>query len=329
MAFAAAACIVLAGYNNFVGLRPWHRRWYPAVNALAATVLLAAATASGLTADDLGLRRDRLRAGLRLGSAAAAPVVAGFGLAALTPATRPLLNDQRVAGLDRRQLAYQVLLRIPVGTVAWEEVAFRGVLRAALRRVLDEPGATAVGSAVFGLWHIRPTAEALTVNGLAAGRGARIFAVAGVVAGTAGAGAALSLLRERSGSLAAPVLLHLAANCAGALASALARPTDRRGPGRTRRFGCARLSSRVPERQLPARRVPRGRRRALELRCSSRSAGTSGSGCPVFIWSAETGWVIGDHRRLKRVVSTRCEPLNRNSTHWSPEWIPRQLAAYV
>jgi uncharacterized protein len=162
-------------------------------------------------------------------SAAAAPVVAAFGLAALTPATRPLLDDQRIADLNRRQLAYHVLLRIPVGTVAWEEIAFRGVLQAALRRVLAEPAATAVGSAVFGLWHIRPTAEALAANRLAAGRGARIFAVTTVAAGTAGAGAVLSLLRERSGSLAAPVLLHLAANCAGPLASALARPTDRRG----------------------------------------------------------------------------------------------------
>ena len=190
-------------------------------------MLLVAATASGLTADDLGLRRDRLRSGLRLGSAAAAPVVAAFGLAALNPATRPLLNDQRIAGLDRRQRACNVLLRIPVGTVAWEEIAFRGVLQAALRRVLAEPVATAVGSAVFGLWHIRPTAEALAVNGLAAGRGARVTAVAGVVAGTAGAGAVLSLLRGRSGSLAAPVLLHLAANCAGPLASAMARPARR------------------------------------------------------------------------------------------------------
>ena len=222
VAFASAACIALAGYNNLAGARPWHRRWYPAVNALAASVALGAAAASGLTASDLGLRRDRLRAGLRCGSAAAAPVVAAFGLAALTPATRPLLDDQRIAGLDRRQLAYDVLLRIPVGTVAWEEIAFRGVLRAALRRVLAEPAATAVGSAVFGLWHIRPTAEALAVNRLAAGRGARILAVTAVAAWTAGAGALMCVLRERSGSLAAPVLLHLAANGAGALASALA-----------------------------------------------------------------------------------------------------------
>ncbi|HTX29099.1 MAG TPA: CPBP family intramembrane glutamic endopeptidase [Streptosporangiaceae bacterium] len=221
--FAAAACIVLAGYNNLAGAQSWHRRWYPAVNALAAAALLTAAATSGLTPADLGLRRDQLRSGIRLGSAAAAPVVAALALAALTPATRPLLDDQRVAVLDRRQLAYHVLLRIPVGTVAWEEAAFRGVLLAALRRVLAEPAATAVASAVFGIWHIRPTAEALDVNRLASRRGARIAHVTTVVAGTAAVGALLSRLRERSGSLAAPVLLHLAANCAAPLASALAR----------------------------------------------------------------------------------------------------------
>ena len=148
--------------------------------------------------------------------------MAAFGVAALTPATRPLLNDQRIAGLDRRELAYQVLLRIPVGTVAWR-IAFRGASGRAAPGD-GRAGGDRCGSAVFGLWHIRPTAEALAVNGLAASRGARITAVAGVVVGTAGAGAVLSLLRERSGSLAAPILLHLAVNCAGLLASALARP---------------------------------------------------------------------------------------------------------
>jgi uncharacterized protein len=223
IAFAAGACLILTAYNNLAGVQPWHRRWYPAVNALAATAALAAATASGLTPADLGLGRDRLASGLRLGSAAAAPVVAAYALAALTPATRPLLDDQRIAVLNRRQLAYHVLLRIPVGTVAWEETAFRGVLQAALRRVLAEPAATVVASVVFGLWHIRPTADALAVNRLAAARGDRIAAVAGVAAGTAVAGAILSLLWERSGSLAAPLLLHLAANSTAPLASALAR----------------------------------------------------------------------------------------------------------
>jgi uncharacterized protein len=227
VAFAAAAAVVLAGYNNVAGLQPWHRRWYPAVNALAATGALSAAAVSGLTADDLGLRRDRLRSGFRLGSAAAAPVAAALGLAALIPAARPLLNDQRVTGLDRRQLAYHVLLRIPLGTVVWEETAFRGVLHAALRRVLAEPAATVAASAVFGIWHIRPTADALAANRLAPARGARIAAVTATVAGTAAAGALLSSLRVRSGSLVAPVMLHLAANCVAPLASALARTLDR------------------------------------------------------------------------------------------------------
>jgi len=227
VAFAVAACLFLVGYNNLVGAQPWHRRWYPAVNALAAVALLGAAVASGLTSADLGLRRDHLRSGLALGAAAAEPVVAALALAALTPATRPLLDDQRIAGLDRRQLAYYVLLRIPVGTVAWEETAFRGVLQAALRRVLTEPAATAVASAVFGLWHVRPTAEALTTNHLATARGARIAGVTAVVAGTAAVGALLSHLRNRSGSLAAPVLLHLAANSTAPLASALARTLRR------------------------------------------------------------------------------------------------------
>ena len=230
VAFAAGACVVLAGYNNLTGMQPWNPRWYPAVNALAAAGALAAASASGLTADDLGLGRDRVRAGVALGLAAGVPVAAALGVGAMVPATRPLLNDQRVAGLDRRDLAYQVLVRIPVGTVAWEEIAFRGVLRAALRRVLGEPGATVVGSAVFGLWHVRPTVAALEINGFAGGRGARVAAVTAMVGWTAGAGAVFCWLRERSGSLVAPVLLHVATNCGGALASAFAARRGNVGP---------------------------------------------------------------------------------------------------
>ncbi len=243
MAFAVATGAFLAWYNNVAGRWAWHQRWYPVVNGGAAVAAVAAGVVSGLSAGELGLGRERLGTGLRLGSAVAAPVVAGYGVAVLVPAMRPLLDDQRVAGLDGRQLAYQVLVRIPVGTVGWEEIAFRGVFQASLRRVLPEPWAGVAGASVFGLWHIRPTAGALAVNGLATGRRARIMAVTGVVAGTAGAGALLSVLRERSGSLVAPALLHLASNCTGALAAALA---GRRGvsPTRSPRTGCPRWRGR-------------------------------------------------------------------------------------
>ncbi len=272
LAFAAAACAALAGYNNLAGQRPWHRRWYPAVNACAAAIALGAAAAAGLTADDLGLSQDKLRPGLRRGAAAAAPVVTAFALAALTPATRPLLNDERVASLTNRQLAYQVLLRIPVGTVAWEEIAFRGVLQAALRRVLAEPAATAVASVTFGLWHIRPTAEALALNRLAPTRGARIAAVTAVAAGTAAAGALLSVLRERSGSLVAPVLVHLAANSTAPLASALARRINLRSRRLLRAPPYKTLRDHE-KRPNPPRTPPGPGRNAGRTRARSRAGG--------------------------------------------------------
>jgi membrane protease YdiL (CAAX protease family) len=222
VAFGVALPVALTWYNNVAGRHPALRRWYPLANGCAAVAVLAAARASGLSADDLGLRGDRLPAGLRLGAAAATPVAAGYAAAVVIPALRPPLRDQRVAGLTGRQLCYQVLVRIPIGTVAWEEIAFRGALHAALLRVLPRRAAIVAGGAAFGLWHIRPTAEAFSING-GVKRGGRAAAVTAVVVATAVAGALLSGLRDRSGSLAAPLAVHLAANCLGPLASALAR----------------------------------------------------------------------------------------------------------
>lgn len=227
IAFPVALAGALTWYNNVAGRRSWHRRWYPLVNGGATAAVLAAAAASGLTAGDLGLRRDRLRAGLWLGAVAAAPVGAAYAVAVAVPAARPPLRDKRVTGLTGRQLCYQVLVRIPAGTVGWEETAFRGALHAALCRVLPRPAAIAAGGAVFGIWHIRPAAETLRGNGAANGPAARAAAVAAVAGGTAAAGALLSALRDRSGSLAAPVAVHLAANCLGPLAAALSARLER------------------------------------------------------------------------------------------------------
>ena len=224
---AVAYGLALVIYNNLIGAREWHRRWYTPVNAGAAGAALAGAAASGLTAADLGFGRGRWLPG-RLGSLLAAATAAGWLAAAAVPAARPVLDDKRITGLDARGLAYQTLVRIPVGTVLCEEIAFRGVLQAALRRVMSEPAAIAVTSGVFGLWHIRPTAGALRVNGLAGGRGQAVTGVAAGVVVTAAGGAALSWLRARSGRLAAPVALHLAINCGGLAAAWAATGRGRR-----------------------------------------------------------------------------------------------------
>jgi uncharacterized protein len=229
--FAVASCAFLAVFNNVIGAQSWHRRWYAPANACAAAAMLTAAGANGLTAEELGLGRGAWRPG-RLASTLAAATTAGYLAAAALPVTRPFLNDQRITTLDGPGLAYQVAFRIPVGTVLWEEIAFRGVLQAALRRVMPEPAAIAVASGVFGAWHIRPTAAALRVNGLAGDRRQAAARIAAGVAVTAAGGALFSWLRARSGRLAAPVLLHLTTNCAGpVVAWTVARPAGERRPG--------------------------------------------------------------------------------------------------
>jgi len=85
---------------------------------------------------------------------------------------------------------------------------------------------------VFGVWHIRPTLQALRANGLAGTRGRAVAGVAAAVATTTAGGVVFSWLREGSGSLAAPILLHVATNSGGlitALAVAAADPTARQG----------------------------------------------------------------------------------------------------
>lgn len=220
---AAALVPVLGAWNNLVVHRlPGRPASYVVANVAATAVLLAAARASGLSWGELGFDRRRLAAGARWGGACAAVVAAGYGTALAVPALRPLLGDARVADLDGGELAGRALVRIPFGTVLWEEVAFRGVLLATLGRLLPTRGAIAASAALFGLWHVRPTLAALAANDLAEGPLARTGAVLLACLGTAAAGVLFAELRLRSGSLLAPALLHLATNSLGVLAGAAA-----------------------------------------------------------------------------------------------------------
>jgi len=227
--FAIAASAALAAYNNVINKHPWHHQRYVPLNAAATGAAVSAAAASGLTAADMGFGREEWPPG-RAGALLAAAVAGGWVLIAAVPATRPVLQDKRLTSLDGRAIAYQAVVRIPIGTVLWEETAFRGVLQAALRRVLPETATIAVTSAVFGIWHIRPTLQALRVNGLADNRGQAVTRVAAAVAVTTAGGALLSWLRARSGSLTAPVLFHLATNCGGPVAAWAVASLGRRPP---------------------------------------------------------------------------------------------------
>ena len=200
---------------------------YTVVNGVATAALLASARTTGLTWREIGLAPDLARAGALRGAAFAAPVAAGYAAALALPVVRPVLRDARVAGRSGSAVAVEALVRIPVGTVLWEEVAFRGVLRAALRMLLSAGAATAVGAALFGLWHVRPTLDAVAANDVPPGTRQRAVAVLLGCLGTAVTGIVFDRLRGSSGSLLAPVLLHLAANSLGLLAAAIAHRLPR------------------------------------------------------------------------------------------------------
>ena len=148
---------------------------------------------------------------LAVGGAGAVVVLGLVGLIAWVPATRPLLADQRMAGVDARGTAWRAVVRIPRGTVVLEEVAFRGVLPSLMP--------AAVAAVLFGLWHIVPTARTLDVNGVARSWSARVAVLGGAVVVTTVVGLVFWELREATGSLVAPALVHGAANSGATIAA--------------------------------------------------------------------------------------------------------------
>ena len=214
----AARAIALLVYSLVTNARPASDARYLSRNAVAAAVLLADARRR-LSWSALGLARRDLRRGLSWGVGGACVTVAavrlGTGVGARLRAGQALLSDRR-ADLPPAALRFQILVRIPVGTAAFEELVFRGVLLATLERAAGRRTAVLGSSLVFGLWHVGPTLAALRENRVSRGRAP---AVAGAVAVTALAGGALAALRVLSGHLAAPVLVHWAANAAGLVAA--------------------------------------------------------------------------------------------------------------
>jgi uncharacterized protein len=199
---------------------------YVARNLAATAGLLWVAHRIGLGRAELGLQRRALGRGLRWGGVSAVVVAvalgAGVALADVIGPVGALLADERAA-LGAGALTWAVLVRIPIGTAVFEEVAFRGVLGGACRQVLTPLAATCWSSAVFGLWHVAPTIVALRINDVPPASPAGVGAIAGAVAVTTVAGLLFEALRMRSGSLVAPVLAHWATNAFGLLAAAATR----------------------------------------------------------------------------------------------------------
>jgi hypothetical protein len=160
----------------------------------------------------LGICPPRLWAGLRLGLAVGSVAATGVLAATSVPAVRLSMVGRQLPPSASAWLAVQ----IPLGTVWAEEAAFRAALAAAGTRAFGASGGRLLQAAAFGLCHIadaRATGEPVVPTVLATG----------------GAGWVFGWLAERSGSLAAPMLAHLAINEAGAAAALTVQRQPRAG----------------------------------------------------------------------------------------------------
>lgn len=216
-----AVVVAVLAVSNAVSNRLLPAALYVPWNVgVAAAVLVVAVRLDHRRLTELGLGRDRLGAGLRVGGLVVALTIAVYLVAVAVPATRTLFEDRRVEGLSGAGVLYRSLVRVPLGTVVLEEVAFRGVLPAMLVARLGRNGGVALAAGLFGLWHVLPSIGLGDMNPVVddvfGGAGTVVVSTAAVVA-TAAAGVALWWLRDRSGSLAAPMLAHWSTNGLGYL----------------------------------------------------------------------------------------------------------------
>jgi uncharacterized protein len=183
-------------------------RWHPVPNASLGTGLVA------ITRSSLGLRPPALWSGIRYGLAAGAAV--GLGVAALTalPPVRAAMAERKLPEHTARWL----LLDIPIGTVWPEEATYRATLGTVAEQAFGPTRGRLLQAAAFGLWHIvdaRVTGQPVMRTVLVTGVGGWLF----------------GWLNARSGSLAAPMLAHLAVNEAAGVAALSVQRRARRRAG--------------------------------------------------------------------------------------------------
>jgi membrane protease YdiL (CAAX protease family) len=201
---------------------------YVPANLAVAGLSLAAARRRQVPVADMGLSRDRIAAGLRVGLAASAPVAAVVFLGASLPATRRWFLDERARTGGAGHLLYHTLVRIPLGTAVAEEATFRGSLLGLLLQRHSRVRATAVSSVLFGCWHVLPTLDTLALNPVGAVVGDDLVRTGGALLAsvlvTTVAGVGFSWLRFHSDSVVAPMVVHAALNSSALLAARLVAP---------------------------------------------------------------------------------------------------------
>lgn len=191
---------------------------YPVCGVVTAVALVAVARFSGFRLASIGLGRHTVARAAVLGLAGAGMIALAFGVALAVPALRTFFEDGRVGTPGIGQLLWLALIRIPLGTVLLEEVAFRGVLPALLGAGDRWRWAPVLGAAgLFGLWHLLPSLALVRNAAVNASVGGLPLPALSALAMLAAAGAGIFLYwwRHLGRGVLAPALVHFATNSGG------------------------------------------------------------------------------------------------------------------
>ncbi|HSW79109.1 MAG TPA: CPBP family intramembrane glutamic endopeptidase, partial [Candidatus Babeliales bacterium] len=133
----------------FISSHGWARVFWSSLGYLTLYVICRV---EGLSLSSIGLSRSRVKSGLKYGFYVIAAILLLMLLAFFIDKT--IFQDPRYHHNLSTALAAALEL-VPLKTVIFEEVAFRGILPAIALRIKNQQRfATIVSSVAFGLWHV-------------------------------------------------------------------------------------------------------------------------------------------------------------------------------
>ncbi len=214
---AELALVSLLAKHNWVSNRVLPRWAYVPYGLASSIAAVALSRHGGASLAELGLERERIGDGVRVGAITSTVAAAAIATGVAVPATRRFYADDRVVHPHGVTLAYEVGVRIPVGTAVVEELLFRSALLGLSLHQRSWVSSTAWSSVLFGVWHVLPAMATMSDSAALTGMSSRLGragAVASAVVATTVGGIVFVELRRRSGSVVAPILVHATVNIA-------------------------------------------------------------------------------------------------------------------
>jgi membrane protease YdiL (CAAX protease family) len=178
--------------------------------------LFAVYKIAGLTLSDIGLSRAKLGSGFKYAFVAIMIITVVFMLIYFL--NQNVFRDPRYHQSLKVALT-SALFILPIQTVLFEELAFRGVMPSLIKGLGGSLLVTVIVSALlFGLWHIAsaPKGELLGKQHVS-----NLLIIGLTLLATSAGGAILYMLRYKSGSLVAPIAVHWFVNGLGIVLSSI------------------------------------------------------------------------------------------------------------